>query len=71
MSDKEKTKRGRAIHYFPIIAVMIFYLGACVASSLIVKTPHITHLGFVTLPLVAAAIAASQKIRRELNRDDR
>jgi len=71
MADKQKPITGKAIHYFPIVAVTIFWLGACVASSLMVATPHITQLGFVTLPLVAAAIAAAIKIRRELDRHER
>ncbi len=54
----------KSMIYLPIISVMLFWLGACLAASLMVDTPHITHLGFVTLPLVAASIAAVLRIRR-------
>jgi hypothetical protein len=66
MEQTRESRKSKAIHYFPILAVMIFWLGACVISSLMVDTPHITRLGFVTLPLVVAAIAATLKIRRAL-----
>jgi len=70
MNSPTRSRPGKAIHYFPILAVMIFWLGADVLGSLMVPTPHLTHLGFVTLPLVIAAVAASIKIHRALNQKD-
>ena len=70
MERTRESRRSKAIHYFPIIAVMIFWLGACVISSLMVDTPHITRLGFVTLPLVAAATGAGLKIHKALKREE-
>jgi len=66
VAEQDKQKIGAAIHYLPVISVMVFWLGACLIGSLIVDTPHITHLGLVTLPLVAASIAAVIKIHRAL-----
>lgn len=70
MTSPDRSRTGQAIHYFPILAVMIFWLGAGLIGSLMVDTPHITRLGLVTLPLLAAAVAASIKIHRALNKKD-
>ena len=61
---------GKAILYLPILSVMLFWLGADLIGSLMVDTPHLTHLGLVTLPLVVAAIVASLKIHRAWRKRD-
>ena len=70
MAEQNQRNRSRAIHYFPIIAVMVFWLGAGLVSSLMVDTPYITCLGLVTLPLVVCALVAVLKVKRELDRED-
>jgi len=70
MPPSERHNRSRLFPYFPILAVMIFWLGADVISSLLVATPHLTQLGFVTLPLVAAALAAGWTIHRGRGRKE-
>jgi len=68
MPETNRTVKSRAIHFFPVISVAIFWLGACVVSSLLVDPPHITQLGWVTLPFVAACVAAFFRISAGLRK---
>jgi hypothetical protein len=69
MERKYQSLLDKLIIYIPVLSVMAFWLGPCFLASLMTDTPHITHLGFVTLPVIAAAVATTLKIYRELNKN--
>ena len=52
------TPARKRIEYYPIVAVLLFWVQGALLGSLYVDKPYITILGLVTLPfLLCAGIA--------------
>lgn len=57
----ERTKNNM-LDYLPVLSFFIFWFQAALGGALYIKDPALIKLGVVTLPAVAAMIAAVVRI---------
>ncbi len=61
----EKSKFEKIVDFFPLIAYGLFWLQGALIGSIVTGEPKLMALGFVTIPAIAAMVAAAVKIRRQ------
>ena len=64
------TRSDKMLDYFPILAYAGFWLQGAALAALITRDPRLIALGLVTIPAVAAMLAAVVRIRRRHRGDD-
>lgn len=60
----EKSKKSKAVDYFPIIAYFLFWFQGALLGALLTGEPKLIALGVVTTPAILAMIIATIKIYR-------
>jgi hypothetical protein len=56
---------NKRIDYYPLIAILLFWLTSAFLPSLIVTRPYITILGVVTIPALVCIFLAFRIISRQ------
>lgn len=54
----------KRVNYYPIVAVLLFWLQGAALGSLYVDKPNITLLGVVTLPFLLCAALAWARVAK-------
>jgi len=60
----DEKRFDKLLDYFPLLAYFGFWLQGAAISSVITGDPRLMALGVVTLPALAAMVAAAVRIRR-------